>query len=47
MSLATSRTGPEVGDVVEYLKDKQDEYAAQGRELTKDEAKRLLLEDYQ
>ena len=38
--------GPQVGDAGRFLKDKEDEYAERGLELTKDEARRLLTEEY-
>jgi poly(A) polymerase len=46
MTLLGMGPGPDVGRAVEFLKQKEDEYAGQGVELTKEEAKRLLLEEF-
>ena len=38
--------GPEVGKAMKWLRDKTDDYAVEGKELTPEEAKRLLREEY-
>ena len=44
LDIIGGKPGPMVGVAIQFLKDKQLEYAADGIELTKGEAKRLLLE---
>lgn len=46
MSILNLSPGPEVGRASKWLMDQADAYAAEGLELTKDEAERLLLEEY-
>ena len=46
MQILDLKPGPEIGDAGRFLMDKEDDYAEQGRELTKSEAKRLLKEEF-
>jgi putative nucleotidyltransferase with HDIG domain len=46
MELLKLNSGPEVGKAKEYLLDIQDDYASKKENLTKDEAKKLLLKEY-
>ena len=46
MDVLNIRSGPQVGAAMRFLEDKVDEYAAAGVVLDKDEATRLLVEEY-
>ena len=39
-------SGPEVGEAVQFLMDKMDDYAARGEVMSKDEARKLLLDEF-
>lgn len=46
MELLKMKSGPEVGEVKNFLLDTQDEYAAEKKELTKETAEKLLLKKF-
>jgi len=46
MNLLGLRPGPDIGNAKDFLKEKEDEYAASGKVMTKDEAKKLLIEEF-
>jgi len=46
MQLLGIKPGPEVGKITRWLQEVMDEYAGEGRELTKDEAVELLLKEF-
>jgi len=46
MDLLGISTGPLVGEISDYLIDVEDDYAERGKELTKEEAKKLVLDKF-
>lgn len=46
MQILNIKSGPQIGEVFDFLMNKQDEYAERGLELTKSEAKKLLTEKF-
>jgi poly(A) polymerase len=46
MGILKIKMGPEVGKALEYIKDLEDEYASQGKELTKEEATKAIREKF-
>ncbi len=46
MKLLGIKSGPEVGRAMRWLQDKVDDYAAEGKDMTSDEAAKILLKDY-